>query len=363
VYLRRGLESIQRYGAIPNGNTDCTAALLAAIQREPPQTSPWGNNRVTGLTTVFFPPGNYHFSQTVTLPRFYALRFVGWGATITCDEDYVFYRDSPVGVEYSCYFNGFTFDSCGVNIGPWSRNTHFLDCGFGNVPDWSIKLSGERFSDWDLEEEGGAGSCVGGSINRCWSYNGNGGIFCQARQSSYWSVTNWRSARMSNCDIKVYSDNWVIGPNIGIEQRKITDLDKPHIHLAGRELADTVIRGVRFGNEVISSFTEPAREAIFIGRLDTAEPMSSPNIRIYDCVGRGRAGGSTTTSANSFIRLNRRVSAANISFNRIQSSYNNFIEFTHNGANDGLGNRLVQNEPGGRPFFNRPPSLLSWTQV
>ena len=354
-------DSLVDLGASNAGVIDTSSIMSSKLTSLPNQTSPWSDSRTDGIYEMVFPPGVYHFNNTVDLPKFVNLRIIAYGARFTCNQNYVFRRLSPSGVRYSLTIEGATFDNCGVEIQPKSYDTHFKHCHFHSAPDAAIWISATPIAGWDLVNEGGIGSAIKGSISDCWFYECNRGIFCQGRQCTNWQVTRTEFAHNYGSDMVIYSDGWTIGPRISIEQRKIGFTSEPHIQLAGRELSDISLFDIRFGPEVTATH-EPAKECIFIGRRDMPETMASPNIRIFNCTGRGRAGGQTATSANSFIRLNRATNVAKIHSNQIYSSYNNVIEFTHIKVNDGVRNLYYFNDTSGLANFSRAPlPASSWT--
>ena len=355
------LDTIEKFGG-SELSLDNSPALTTALTAVGNHLSPWSDSRTAGEYTIVFPPGNYHFKTPVTIPTFTNVRIVANGAKFTCDQNYVFIRNAPNGVRYSFRVEGATFDTCGVEIKPKAYDTHFTNCHFHSAPHCGIWISATPIVGWDLAQEGGIGSAIKGSITDCWFYNCNIGIFCQGRQCTNWQVTRTEFAHNYGSDMKIYSDGWTIGPRVSIEQRRIGFTAEPHIHLAGRELSDITLFDIRFGPEVTPTH-EPAKEAIFIGRRDTPETMASPNIRIFNCTGRGRAGGATATSANSFIRLNRATNVAKIHGNQIYGSYNNVIEFTHSKVNDGVRNKYYFNDTSGLPNFSRAPQPASSWEI
>lgn len=357
-----GVINAAALGAWPGSGRDVSEILRRAIDKLPDHASPWAGDpvlasRTAGMVTIWLPPGPHRFATTLELDPFKQFRVEAWGARIYTDDDepWAIRRLASGGLACAMHLDGATFDRCGFEGMPGGRDTHLRACAFIGAPS-GFQLTATQLSDWDLVEEGGVGSSVGGSLTDCVFYGGGRGVWVQQRQCTGWRVVGCRFAKNSDIDISIYSDNWTIRGG-SVEQRQIDNLDRPHVQIAGREQAETIISELRFGPEgdpeaPSEDFAE-ANVPIWIGRMDEAETLGTPNLVIEKCKARGDA------LSEAFIKLNRRTHAMRVVGNNTQG-FAEFIEFSHAGNDDGIGNRLVHNQFDSQAPFSETPSLGSW---
>lgn len=147
--------SVKDFGAVGNGVTDDTSAIQSAI------------NACPSYGTVFFPPGTYLVSSTITISAFY-IRLLGpakWLAKASTNFDYMLSATSMTGIVVEML----EFDANKVNRSS-GQNIRFMGAGLISCTDSYFKYCTAR-NTRGYSNVTAVGLVIGGTSVRCGVFN------------------------------------------------------------------------------------------------------------------------------------------------------------------------------------------------